>query len=118
MALLKFTKFLLASVARSKSLTKSNTGVVTPILMTLSKASCASILSTPPPIRRGSETLQTQAPAHPLGACTTLATTNQPIELIAFIAALVEKFQYQPATTLEEGVKGFVAWYRNVFKLI
>jgi nucleoside-diphosphate-sugar epimerase len=47
-----------------------------------------------------------------------LATTNQPIELIAFIAALVEKFQYQPATTLEEGVKGFVAWYRNVFKLI
>jgi UDP-glucuronate 4-epimerase len=70
---------------------------------------------------------------------------NQPVELMDYIAALekalcktakkqllplqagyvsdtyadvtdlVEKFQYQPATTVEEGVQRFVAWYRKEF---
>ena len=33
-------------------------------------------------------------------------------------AYLAEQFSYQPATTVEEGIQGFVAWYRNEFKLI
>ena len=73
---------------------------------------------------------------------------NQPVELMDYIAALekglgksaekqllplqagdmpdtyadvvdlVEQFHYRPATTVEEGIKLFVAWYRNEFKLI
>lgn len=31
---------------------------------------------------------------------------------------LVEHFHYKPATTVEEGIKFFVAWYRNEFKFI
>jgi nucleoside-diphosphate-sugar epimerase len=33
-------------------------------------------------------------------------------------ADLVEQFHYKPATTVEEGIKFFGAWYRNEFKLI
>jgi UDP-glucuronate 4-epimerase len=33
-------------------------------------------------------------------------------------ADLVEQFHYKPATTVEEDIKFFVAWYRNEFKLI
>ena len=36
----------------------------------------------------------------------------------ADVADLVEQFHYQPATTVEKGIKFFVAWYRNEFKLI
>ena len=36
----------------------------------------------------------------------------------ADVANLVEQFHYQPATTVEEGIQRFVAWYRNEFKLI
>ena len=36
----------------------------------------------------------------------------------ADMAVLVEQFHYQPAPTVEEGIKFFVAWYRNEFKLI
>jgi UDP-glucuronate 4-epimerase len=36
----------------------------------------------------------------------------------ADVAYLVEQFHYQPATTLEEGIQRFVAWYHNEFKLI
>jgi len=73
---------------------------------------------------------------------------NQPVELMDYIAALekalgksaekqllplqagdvpdtyadvtdlVEQFHYQPATTVVKGIKRFVAWYRNEFKLI
>lgn len=72
---------------------------------------------------------------------------NQPVELSAYIAALeqalgktaqkellplqvgdvpdthadvhnlVEQFQYKPATTVEEGIGRFVAWYRDYFKV-
>ena len=34
----------------------------------------------------------------------------------ADVADLVEQFHYQPDTTVEEGIKDFVAWYRNEFK--
>ena len=34
----------------------------------------------------------------------------------ADMADLVEQFHYKPATTVEEGIKFFVAWYRNYFK--
>ncbi len=33
-------------------------------------------------------------------------------------ADLVEQFHYKPATTVEECIQRFVAWYRNEFKLI
>ena len=36
----------------------------------------------------------------------------------ADVADLVEQFHYQPATTVEEGIKFFGAWHRNEFKLI
>ena len=36
----------------------------------------------------------------------------------ADVADLVEQFQYQPATTVADGIKRFVASYRNEFKLI
>ena len=36
----------------------------------------------------------------------------------ADVAEMVEQFQYKPATTVEEGIQRFVAWYRNEFKLI
>jgi nucleoside-diphosphate-sugar epimerase len=36
----------------------------------------------------------------------------------ADVADLVEQFHYKPAATVEEGIKFFVAWYRNEFKLI
>ena len=36
----------------------------------------------------------------------------------ADVADLVEQSHYQPATTVEKGIKFFVAWYRNEFKLI
>ena len=36
----------------------------------------------------------------------------------ADVADLVEQFHYKPATTVEEGIERFVAWYRNEFKLI
>ena len=36
----------------------------------------------------------------------------------ADVADLVEQFHYQPSTTVVEGIKFFVAWYRNEFKLI
>jgi UDP-glucuronate 4-epimerase len=34
----------------------------------------------------------------------------------ADVADLVEQFHYQPATTVEEGIQRFVAWYRDEFK--
>lgn len=36
----------------------------------------------------------------------------------ADVANPVEQFHYKPATTVEEGIKGFVAWYRNELKII
>lgn len=33
----------------------------------------------------------------------------------ADVADLAEQFHYQPATTVEDGIKRFVAWYRNEF---
>ena len=36
----------------------------------------------------------------------------------ADVADLIEQFHYKPATTVEEGIQSFVAWYRNEFKLI
>ena len=36
----------------------------------------------------------------------------------ADVADLVEQFHDKPAATVEEGIKFFVAWYRNEFKLI
>jgi nucleoside-diphosphate-sugar epimerase len=36
----------------------------------------------------------------------------------AGVADLVEQFHYKPAVTVEEGIKFFVVWYRNEFKLI
>ena len=36
----------------------------------------------------------------------------------ADVADLVKQLHYQSATTVEEGIKFFVAWYRNEFKLI
>ena len=36
----------------------------------------------------------------------------------ADVADLVEQFHFNPATTVEEGIQRFVAWYRNEFKLI
>ena len=36
----------------------------------------------------------------------------------ADVADLVEKFHYQPTTSVEEGIQRFVAWYRKEFKLI
>jgi len=72
---------------------------------------------------------------------------NQPVELMDYIAALeralgkkaemellplqagdvpdtyanvedlVEEFYYKPATTVDEGIKRFVEWYRNYFKV-
>jgi hypothetical protein len=35
-----------------------------------------------------------------------------------YVADLVEQFQNKPATTVEEVIQCFVAWYRNEFKLI
>ncbi len=35
----------------------------------------------------------------------------------ADVTDLVEKIHYQPATTVEEGIKLFVEWYRNYFKV-
>ncbi len=35
----------------------------------------------------------------------------------ADVTALVEQFQYKPATTVEEGIKHFVAWYRSYFNV-
>ena len=34
------------------------------------------------------------------------------------VACLVEQFHFKPAITVEEGIKFFVAWYRNKFKFI
>ena len=34
----------------------------------------------------------------------------------ADVADLVEQFHYKPATTVEDGIKHFVAWYRKEFK--
>jgi len=34
----------------------------------------------------------------------------------ADVTDLAEQIHYQPATTVEEGIKFFVAWYRNYFK--
>jgi UDP-glucuronate 4-epimerase len=34
----------------------------------------------------------------------------------ANVEDLVEEFHYKPATAVEEGIKGFVEWYRNYFK--
>jgi hypothetical protein len=34
------------------------------------------------------------------------------------MADQVQQFHYQPATTVEEGIQSFVAWYSNEFKLI
>jgi UDP-glucuronate 4-epimerase len=34
----------------------------------------------------------------------------------ADVADLVEQFHYQPATTVEDGIKRFVAWYRNYLR--
>ena len=36
----------------------------------------------------------------------------------AGVADLVEQFHYKPAVTVEEGIKYFVAWHLNEFKLI
>ena len=36
----------------------------------------------------------------------------------ADVADLAEQVHYQPATTVVDGIKRFVAWYRNEFKLI
>jgi UDP-glucuronate 4-epimerase len=36
----------------------------------------------------------------------------------ADLAYLDKQFHYQRATTVEEGIQRFVAWYRNEFKLI
>jgi UDP-glucuronate 4-epimerase len=75
MALFKFTKAIWRA-SRSKFLTMANTAVTLPILTTLSKASSACLINPPQPTRHGMATYQTQAPVQPLGACTTLATTN------------------------------------------
>lgn len=34
----------------------------------------------------------------------------------ADVADLVEQFHYQPSTTVEDGIKRFMAWYVNDFK--
>ena len=39
------------------------------------------------------------------------------LDIYADVAYLVEQFHYKPATTMEEGIQRFVAWYRNEFKL-
>ena len=36
-------------------------------------------------------------------------------DIYADVAELVEQFHYKPATTVEEGIQRFVAWYRNEF---
>lgn len=36
----------------------------------------------------------------------------------ANLADLVEQFHYQSATTVDNGIKSFVAWYRNEYKAI
>jgi UDP-glucuronate 4-epimerase len=35
----------------------------------------------------------------------------------ADVADLIEKFHYQPATSVAHGIKNFVAWYCNRFQL-
>lgn len=35
----------------------------------------------------------------------------------ADVSDLVEQFHYQPATTVEEGIQRFVAWYRDYYKV-
>ena len=40
------------------------------------------------------------------------------LDTYADVGDLAEQFHYQPANTVEEGIKFFVAWYRNKFKLI
>ena len=39
-------------------------------------------------------------------------------DTFAGVADLVEQFHYKPPVTVEEGIKYFVAWHRNEFKLI
>jgi UDP-glucuronate 4-epimerase len=34
----------------------------------------------------------------------------------ADVADLVEQFHYKPATTVEDGIKRFVAWYRDYLR--
>lgn len=35
----------------------------------------------------------------------------------ANVEDLVEKFHYRPATTIEDGISHFIAWYRNYYKI-
>jgi UDP-glucuronate 4-epimerase len=35
----------------------------------------------------------------------------------ADVADLVEQFDYQPATVLQDGIDSFVAWYLDYFKI-
>ena len=39
------------------------------------------------------------------------------LDTYADMADLVEQFKYSPATSVEEGINRFVAWYRDYFKL-
>jgi len=38
-------------------------------------------------------------------------------DTFADVDDLVEQFQYKPGTTIEDGIKAFVAWYRDYFKV-
>ena len=40
------------------------------------------------------------------------------LDTYADVADLVTQFQYQPATTVEDGIKFFVDWYKNEFEHI
>ena len=43
-----------------------------------------------------------------------LQPSNVPY-IFADVADMVEQFHYQPSTTVEDGIKRFVAWYVNEF---
>jgi UDP-glucuronate 4-epimerase len=38
-------------------------------------------------------------------------------DTFADVSDLVEQFNYQPATTVKDGIQQFVNWYRNYYKV-
>ena len=38
-------------------------------------------------------------------------------ETYANVDDLVEKFNYKPTTSIEDGINSFVSWYRDYFKV-
>jgi len=38
-------------------------------------------------------------------------------DTFADVDDLVEQFGYRPSTTVEEGIRRFIAWYREYFKV-